>query len=78
MRICGSQVRLVNVNWQGHAIARVVCTTVQVVDCSICLEEFQKGDRVRQLQPCSHVFHRACVDRWLHMHDACPLCRNAL
>jgi E3 ubiquitin-protein ligase RNF167 len=50
----------------------------QVTDCSVCLEAFRKGEKVRTLPQCGHVFHRACVDRWLRMHSACPLCRTPL
>ncbi len=48
---------------------------VQVTSCSICLEDFGKGQRVRELPKCGHVYHSHCVDRWLRMHNACPLCR---
>ena len=50
----------------------------QVTDCAVCLEPFGKGEEVRQLPQCAHVFHRPCVDRWLRMHSACPLCRTPL
>ncbi len=48
---------------------------LQVTTCSICLEDFGKGQRVRELPKCGHVYHAHCVDRWLRMHNACPLCR---
>jgi len=34
------------------------------VECAICLSEFVKGDRVREL-PCHHIFHLEEVDSWL-------------
>lgn len=34
------------------------------LECAICLFEFVKGDRVREL-PCHHVFHLDEVDPWL-------------
>lgn len=34
------------------------------VECAICLSEFAKGDRVREL-PCHHIFHLDEVDTWL-------------
>lgn len=34
------------------------------LECAICLFEFVKGDRVREL-PCHHVFHLDEVDAWL-------------
>ncbi|KAI3467169.1 hypothetical protein Pfo_023832 [Paulownia fortunei] len=34
-------------------------------ECAVCL--------------CDHLFHRACLDRWLgYGHMTCPLCRNNL
>ena len=56
----------------------LVAMAAQVTDCSVCLEAFRKGEKVRSLPQCGHVFHRACVDRWLRMHSACPMCRTPL
>nr|XP_032823870.1 AT-rich interactive domain-containing protein 1A-like isoform X1 [Petromyzon marinus] len=41
--------------------------------CAVCLEEFQHGQELRVV-PCSHEFHRECVDPWLVQHHTCPLC----
>jgi len=41
--------------------------------CSICTEAFQKGEKVRML-PCSHIYHRHCIDPWLlDFAGTCPL-----
>ena len=32
--------------------------------CSICLDEMQQDSKVVQLS-CGHVFHKACVKKWL-------------
>ncbi|KAF8032137.1 hypothetical protein BT93_D1149 [Corymbia citriodora subsp. variegata] len=45
--------------------------------CSICLEEFHRTEKVTEL-PCSHVFHRRCIIRWLEDKNSCPLCRCQL
>ncbi|KAI9652043.1 MAG: hypothetical protein M1831_007235 [Alyxoria varia] len=43
--------------------------------CSICTEDFVKGEDIRVL-PCDHKFHPACVDPWLlDVSGTCPLCR---
>ena len=43
--------------------------------CSICTEDFNRGEEVRVL-PCNHKFHPACVDPWLlNVSGTCPLCR---
>ena len=49
--------------------------TVADVDsgfCSICLDDLQAGDRVRELF-CGHRFHQTCVDQWLAVSVMCPL-----
>jgi hypothetical protein len=44
-------------------------------ECSICLDEYLPGVRLRQL-PCQHVFHSTCICRWLvERHAVCPLCK---
>lgn len=41
-------------------------------ECTICLEDFDLGERVRHL-PCGHHFHARCVDQWLRRTPCCPL-----
>ena len=43
--------------------------------CAVCLEEPAHGSAVREL-PCSHVYHRACIDRWFDLSNCCPTCRK--
>jgi hypothetical protein len=43
--------------------------------CSVCLEDVQGGEMVRQLPACKHLFHVQCIDMWLHSHRTCPVCR---
>ena len=42
--------------------------------CSVCLDEFKSGEVIRVL-PCTHPFHRDCVDKWLYKKHTCPLCK---
>ncbi|KAF8443010.1 hypothetical protein L210DRAFT_3611472 [Boletus edulis BED1] len=45
------------------------------LECAICLSEFAKGDRVREL-PCHHIFHLDEVDTWLiNRKKLCPVCK---
>lgn len=44
-----------------------------VGSCAICLEDMEIGMQVRWL-PCSHVFHSACIERWLRRKNSCPCC----
>ncbi len=42
--------------------------------CAICLDDFEKGDRIRTLL-CYHFFHSICIDNWLTSKTrTCPMC----
>jgi hypothetical protein len=43
--------------------------------CSVCLEDFKRGDTLRKLQ-CGHRFHVMCVDQWLSQSGQCPVCKH--
>lgn len=43
--------------------------------CGICLEDYQSGDRKKQLS-CPHSFHQGCIDRWLKQVGSCPICKK--
>ncbi|XP_027940280.1 E3 ubiquitin-protein ligase At1g63170 [Vigna unguiculata] len=43
--------------------------------CCICLAKYENNDELREL-PCSHLFHKDCVDKWLKINSLCPLCKN--
>ncbi|GJU49990.1 RING-H2 finger protein ATL11-like protein [Tanacetum coccineum] len=49
-----------------------------VLECAVCLNEFQDDETLRLLPKCSHVFHRECIDTWLVSHVTCPVCRADL
>ncbi|KAK3189864.1 hypothetical protein Dsin_029425 [Dipteronia sinensis] len=42
--------------------------------CVICLEEFSSGELEIVLMPCSHVYHRNCITKWLQTTLHCPTC----
>lgn len=46
-----------------------------LMTCSICIMELEKGDRVGAL-PCRHVFHVSCLKPWLQQNNVCPMCKR--
>ncbi|KAE8652186.1 hypothetical protein Csa_022161 [Cucumis sativus] len=46
----------------------------RVLVCCICLAKYANNDELREL-PCSHFFHKDCVDKWLKINALCPLCK---
>ena len=45
--------------------------------CAPCMEGFQLNQPLIRL-PCSHLYHRDCIAKWLENHRTCPTCRDRL
>ncbi|KAL3077719.1 hypothetical protein niasHS_012909 [Heterodera schachtii] len=45
-------------------------------ECAICLNPFEKDQKVRPIPPCQHKFHTDCIDKWVKQHNNCPICRT--
>jgi len=44
--------------------------------CPICLESFQIGDTISQIQcSCQTIFHHSCIFRHLSHSVQCPICK---
>ncbi|MCJ1386151.1 hypothetical protein MMC17_009277 [Xylographa soralifera] len=60
---------------QGHTGGSGEENPESGLTCSVCTDEFIKGQNVRVL-PCNHKFHPECIDPWLlNVSGTCPLCR---
>lgn len=52
--------------------------TCRYETCSICLEDYELGERLRVL-PCMHMYHTKCIDPWLTRGKRnCPLCKRKI
>ncbi|CAN4095274.1 unnamed protein product [Withania somnifera] len=49
-----------------------------ILECAVCLNEFQDEETLRLLPNCNHVFHPECIDAWLAFRTTCPVCRTNL
>jgi hypothetical protein len=50
-------------------------------DCVICMMEISAehvSTGATMLTPCGHMFHGACLERWMEIKLECPTCRSAL
>ncbi|KAL2918785.1 hypothetical protein HK105_201619 [Polyrhizophydium stewartii] len=56
----GRSVRYVSGN---RYLVQVLAATLPESECSICLEEFEKGQRIARLN-CLCMFHEACIKAW--------------
>jgi hypothetical protein len=47
--------------------------------CSICIDEFEAGERLILLPRCQHAFHGDCIKPWLmERQGCCPLCKSTV
>ncbi|XP_062223080.1 RING-H2 finger protein ATL58-like [Phragmites australis] len=51
---------------------------IRETQCSVCLADYQRDERLQRIPPCGHTFHIDCIDHWLSTNTTCPLCRVSL
>jgi hypothetical protein len=55
-------------------------TVTEGTMCTICQENAPSPrdtpSEWRRLRGCSHLFHKACIDRWYTRNAHCPVCRS--
>ena len=46
-------------------------------ECCICLDDTAESQSQQPWLglPCGHIFHHACISRWLLTNETCPVCR---
>lgn len=44
-------------------------------NCTICTDKLEEGAKVVGL-PCGHMFHTACISKYLDENSICPVCRT--
>ncbi|KAJ4822024.1 hypothetical protein Tsubulata_001596 [Turnera subulata] len=49
-----------------------------LLECAVCLNEFEDHETLRLIPKCNHVFHPDCIGAWLASHTTCPVCRANL
>jgi len=54
--------------------AQVNTSIVDDIKCSICQEEFVKGEEVGRLR-CEHQYHVCCIRQWILQKNWCPICK---
>ena len=47
-------------------------------DCTICLEAFKSGQKVKIIPGCQHLFHEKCCIQWLDYKMSCPNCNQPI
>ena len=55
----------------------------ELPECSICMNEITKNEKMVTTTPCKHVFHKRCLGKWRERSDTaapttCPNCRAVI
>lgn len=53
-------------------------STCHDTQCTVCLGDYQMGEKIQQLPACNHSFHVQCIDEWLAKNVTCPICRTSV
>ncbi|KAG5222441.1 NEP1-interacting protein [Salix suchowensis] len=76
VQILNERIERLSAHSTRHTGKNIADTLWNGPTCSICLQEFQKGEMVCSLPPCRHIFHSSCISEWFIGHSTCPLCRK--
>ncbi|KAI3983383.1 hypothetical protein MKX01_013450 [Papaver californicum] len=60
-------------------LTMTVITNAEIIPeeqrCVICLDEYRNEEEICRLKNCGHDYHVGCIQRWLSMKSACPICK---
>ena len=45
--------------------------------CTICLDDIKLDEMIFDIK-CKHVFHEACLKKWLRIQKLCPNCKKTI
>jgi hypothetical protein len=55
------------------------CYQTNCTTCSICIDDFELGEKIRILPRCGHSYHLDCIMPWLtERQGCCPLCKTSV
>ena len=49
---------------------------IELEQCTICLNDIDNNQIVREINKCKHCFHVECADKWFEENITCPHCRQ--
>lgn len=47
------------------------------IRCCVCMCDVEVGEELRVL-PCTHKYHKSCIDEWLTYNGCCPACKKRI
>jgi hypothetical protein len=49
-------------------------------ECSICYDNYNEDEYIREIKTCKHKFHKNCIHKWIitYNNDTCPNCRQTI
>jgi len=60
----------------GEVHGELVCKSTM---CSICIDDFEEGEKLILLPKCQHGFHKDCIHPWLtERQGCCPFCKRSV
>jgi hypothetical protein len=68
-----------NATSPSHSSSKVSFTKTISTTCSICIDEFEDGEKIRLLPRCGHGYHTECIMPWLtERQGCCPFCKTSV